>query len=131
MKIDLDELQRLVDAATPGPWSVQVQGTQAGVAPMRWLARGFNGAEIVSPATSEPNLRLISAMHNAMPAMLAELRAARELRAKSIDVDNTGLEARKAADELRDAAREFITASYDHSRAMREMLETYDKAVKR
>lgn len=55
--IDLDELERLEKAATPGPW-------------------GFRTVDIADP-DHIPDAALIAAMRNALPELLRELKVAR------------------------------------------------------
>lgn len=85
----LDQLQALLDAATPGEWTADageafnVRGSDGGiVAQVHWL-RGRHGAfgrreqeEVTA------NMRLIVAAHNALPALLECVRAAIAMRAQ-------------------------------------------------
>ena len=74
---NLDELERLYNAATPGPW--RVLGTQ-GVA--IWVADEILvGGNRLNHRDSRANTEFIVALVNAFPALLAELRALRELEA--------------------------------------------------
>lgn len=79
--IDLDELDRLEKAATPGPW---VDGlSQPGVRKIAIsehlndeIATLYGGPDDIGDA---PNATLIAAARNALPALIRELRAAREV----------------------------------------------------
>jgi hypothetical protein len=65
--IDLDKLEELDRAATPGPWgSVGLRNLEAGITNDRG-----------EPTTWEDAL-LIAATRNALPALIAELRASRD-----------------------------------------------------
>lgn len=69
--IDLDELERLEKAATPGPWDIdeEVWGPdRTRVVECKLWAR---------EDVAEHNERVIVATRNALPALIAELRAAR------------------------------------------------------
>lgn len=81
MKVDIDELERLDKEATPGPWKDVL--TQAGI---RHIEPGEWSKEICalyggSHDTGDiENSSLIVAIRNALPAIIAELKAGRALR---------------------------------------------------
>jgi len=82
---DLDELERLEKAATPGPWCSVDYTIFASVQ----SSHDFGGRDLFSeksihfPGSENfrwrENGKLAAAARNALPALIAELRAAREL----------------------------------------------------
>ena len=71
---DLDELDRLEKAATPGPWRIE------GPLFDEWIGRG-DGTRIVEGSVDcgDADLALIVHTRNALPGLIRELREAREL----------------------------------------------------
>jgi hypothetical protein len=99
-RVDLDDLERLEQAATPGPWRVNVHASGTTNVVMRtgdcWNEHGpgmlyatillYNQGAYSYGATDDgvqverqTCARLIAAARNALPGMIRELRAAREL----------------------------------------------------
>jgi hypothetical protein len=85
----IDELQRLHEAATQGPWEAMDQGTHR-----------FNCYEVFSGGTSvcnvtccesgqdERDCELIATMRNALPALLRVARAAKDIAGNvPLDID--------------------------------------------
>jgi hypothetical protein len=71
--VDLDEVQRLCDAATPGPWEIHE----------RFAETIWRGEEIIVDSTSGlADTEFIAAARDLLPRMAAELRAAREVIAQ-------------------------------------------------
>src|SRR5690554_4441481 len=85
MTIDLDNLERLEREATPGKWFAEVMCGDARE-PTEIFASGpaheVRGRGTVNHARAGGNAakdaKLIAALRNAAPALIAELRAARE-----------------------------------------------------
>lgn len=117
---DLDALDALHEAAEPGPWRmeadtgcVMIGGHQiAGVHDHDWRSR--------------PNAALIVALHNAYPALAAELRRARKIEAA----------ARLQHDRMRDLLRDWPLSDLGSpqwcrtmSDVMREVTETLCAAL--
>lgn len=79
---DLAELRRLWEAATPGEWALAWEGGKTGVlASMIGKLVAFIGNPDPSDGyepTRKANGEFIAAAHNALPALLDELEAARE-----------------------------------------------------
>ena len=85
--IDLDKLERLEREATPGPWEPETWCGEydpgwCGVGPL-CLPSGEedpddDGPESPCATRAATDAALIAALRNAAPAMIAELRAARE-----------------------------------------------------
>ena len=76
-KVDLDALEAALGKATPGPWKWSINDKRVQVAAVRHAAQVcavWNTS--AHPATAVANA--IVAAHNALPALIAELR---ELRA--------------------------------------------------
>lgn len=74
-EIDLDELERLAKAATPGPWEVTGKGVPEYITdanPNRKIARILR-----TPRAYEENAHYIVAACNALPGLIAENRALR------------------------------------------------------
>lgn len=99
--VDLDELERLERAATPGPWSyrmnphggARVQTGSVGIADV--LSRG--GVPHPVQEHCEVNARLIATARNALPDLLAELRTLRA-RVAELEEENEQLRwARRAS----------------------------------
>jgi len=93
--VDIEQLRNLLAAATPGTWKSQNYSNyagwsiwapdEAGCIAERWYATG----------TQDPiprNDLLIAALHNAAPALLDELEAAREVIEKCEDALRTACE---------------------------------------
>jgi hypothetical protein len=91
---DLDELDRLLAAATPGPWQHGIAGTCNLV--------HFDGDDIrgVDPNRG-PNLNLIAALRNNAADLIAELRPLRELEAAIIAYHEMHRETVRATPEVR------------------------------
>ena len=90
-QVDLDALDRLIAAATPGPWTRTKPQRDADGWPMGVGVAGCGpGCMIYAspPAGSFPSsdAELIAALRNAAPALIAELRAARAELARMRDV---------------------------------------------
>jgi hypothetical protein len=89
--IDLDELQRLHDAATPGPWKTDgpesvwtntVDRKDAEIllrTPFVFKNDHTLETECCRCELCNANTALVVAMRNAMPAMIAEMRATRKV----------------------------------------------------
>lgn len=87
MQVNLDELERITNAATPGPWSEDHNGTPD--SPDDWYGAAILGALKLHPggAITACNLiqvdsipadaRFIAEARTAVPALIAELREAR------------------------------------------------------
>jgi hypothetical protein len=88
-QIDLDELQRLLDAATPGEWlahSAYISHDDGS-----WSITSTNSAMEVVDGYSDPSMgdnsvrlsradaEFIAVAHNALPALIVEVRRLREL----------------------------------------------------
>jgi len=89
--LDLDELERLEKAATPGPWSFKgTGGLHMDGARDGWMVEGpHNGkrwpriARDAAPYRERgENPALIAALRNAAPALIAEIRRLREENAR-------------------------------------------------
>lgn len=89
MTIDLDALQALCDAATPGPWEAHTSSRACEYLPK---VMSHDGCEEIAyfPETSDfrrgenHNCALVAAARTAMPALIEEVRA---LRAKVRDFE--------------------------------------------
>lgn len=75
-KIDLGELERLAAQATPGPWMANNWGRV-------WYTSNHDSKRLVcdtmrntvrNPKSSRANARLIAAMRNAVPELIARVR---------------------------------------------------------
>lgn len=86
-KIDLEELERLAAQATPGPWAANNWGRV-------WYTSNHNSKRLVcdtmrntvrNPKSWRANARLIAAMRNAVPELIARVR---ELEAENADLRN-------------------------------------------
>lgn len=97
---ELDELERLANAATPGPWKEFTANKGSDLSETfvhgpdkRWLARDF-----------EPfNARFVAAAREAVPMLLAELRSLRFVR---VEADAAWKRATASEQLGRDAERE-------------------------
>lgn len=129
---DLDEIERLLAAATPGEWVhynevfrptlskrrvTEIQSARTGKAIINW--QGFDGDQA---RKANWNAALIVALHNSAPAMLAEIRELRaenaRLRLKWAELHNTCnvvgspyYEALQAVDRLVSHVRTFARAA--------------------
>lgn len=119
--IDLDELERLEKAATPGPWHAQGIrmldfGPGVDFEPTSDLAEAVHAdirsseshCSVAEHVEDIPSAVLIAAARNAMPALIRELRAARE----ALVIVKTA-----------------ILTSTDWEREAREALIAYDEAA--
>ena len=73
--IDIEELKRLLAEATPGEWRHIISGVS-------WWAGGLYSEDTDSHIANyreQCDAALIVALHNAAPAMIAELEAARKV----------------------------------------------------
>jgi hypothetical protein len=80
MAIDLDELERLAKAATPAPWTAD-NWSRVWHEPRQGVRRTVADCvrvTVKSPKQHRANARLIAAMHEALPKLIAEHRALRE-----------------------------------------------------
>jgi hypothetical protein len=77
--VNLDELRELVSEASPGPWDADNDEGYS-----QWKVRANDGegylVVVGDSAKTDANARMVEAALNAMPALLAELQAARDLR---------------------------------------------------
>lgn len=122
MRVDLDELEQLEKAATPGPWkgcpSPNAADTFSSVRPMR------DGRELEEIANTygstnfeeRSNAFFIAAARNALPSLIAELRAARHVV--------------NAARPLVKAWRNFEDPNGIYERSIGVKLDAYDRATK-
>ena len=86
MPIDLDKLERLEREATPGPWRLKRRAFEYNIFAVvidfssdLEAVHGLNLCRISElDRDGESNLDLLIALRNAAPALIAELRAARE-----------------------------------------------------
>ena len=82
MTVDLDELERLEKAATPGPWHQHETwpGANLGrnVVSYKPSANGIVGSDFFQTRTDE-DAEIIVTARNALPALIAELRQLRKL----------------------------------------------------
>ncbi|NKR60235.1 hypothetical protein GS474_16010 [Rhodococcus hoagii] len=79
MTIDLDKLEQLHAKTTPGLWSldpVEYAANDCCWAEGHWDVDGENGGWVVH-AGEQPDAEWIVEIHNAAPALIAELREAR------------------------------------------------------
>lgn len=82
MKLDLSELERLEKAADPAPWQAKIEREN-----LLTTACHVYGEDPYMPGlidvmyyrNPEANCELIAAMRNALPHLIKELRAAREI----------------------------------------------------
>lgn len=93
---DLDRLDALHAAATPGEWTIESSGN-----PYIMGVADLGEVETVAESTFTSNKRLIVAMHNAWPAISAELRRLRaevaEARKELEDRDEAEIDAIREA----------------------------------
>lgn len=83
--VDIEALERLSEAATPGPWRTADGGLCARATKTMDL-RDDIVIDCSQRAYLEDNLRMLVAMRNALPAILAELRLARKVVDASRDM---------------------------------------------
>jgi hypothetical protein len=78
--IDLDELEQLYKLATPGPWTANNWGRV-------WRINGPDSKQLIcdtmrntvrNPRKWRGNARLIAAMHEALPELIARIRKLEE-----------------------------------------------------
>ena len=80
-KIDLDELERLHKAATPGPWRVRSGSNYAWIEPF-----DFPHSQLVARAwTCQGDAEYITAACNAVPELIARVRELEEWCNRAID----------------------------------------------
>ena len=84
-RLDLAELRRLHEEATPGPWESSIAGIEgdnyvAGTGP--WHRVTFN------ECASQYDAALIAAMRNALPALLSIAEAAEAFMSEEHDCDD-------------------------------------------
>ena len=99
MASDLDELERLHAAATPGKWEVSADDGIIATSGLSLPASVWGKAR---------NMFAIAATHNALPGLLAELRALREVAEAAREheeMDQPGMTT------LRDHARDALRAA--------------------
>lgn len=72
---DLDELERLAEAATPGEW--RAQETNVGIMCRPRLGHIHPTLSCFIVGIAPDNARAIAATHNALPSLIAALRAER------------------------------------------------------
>jgi hypothetical protein len=108
MPIDIDELERLEKAATPGPWAYFPDSIYAGEIHAVIHPEGESLPVGTQHITSTPDyddrpddMALIVAARNALPELLAELKRLRQLR----------WEVKRAA--IREAAGEFNAERFE------------------
>lgn len=80
-KIDLDELERLYQEATPGPWKAGRNRSIVWYSPAPDVWRSVADCVRVTVKSSKrhkENAKLIAAMHEALPELIAENRALQE-----------------------------------------------------
>ncbi|MEQ1891057.1 MAG: hypothetical protein ABL998_00825 [Planctomycetota bacterium] len=120
--VDLDALDRLIAAATPGPWAWDEPSNWAGLSARVMVTEPSYGlVATVDIAGWRPrkigtnNAALIVALSNAAPALLAELRAARAeldaLRTRLVE-EHEGNTAREEARLWERRAGEKETEAY-------------------
>ena len=81
MSVDLDELDRLRAAATPGEWKVLTIASPDGISERLYAEDGASAIDLAHiPMPWPKHGRLIVALVNAYPALAAELRALRKVR---------------------------------------------------
>ena len=100
--LDLDHLEALDREGTPGPWRAEWRP-----ALRNYLIRCGDADEDGMAHHEQPNARLIAATRNALPALIAEARAAAELRRRIALLRVCGEGCRDAGDailEVLDAA---------------------------
>lgn len=84
MKLDLDGLDALDRAATPGPWTIEYPGDAERAQPAHLRMQGeFGPHEILVDHRRDlssplPDAAFIVASRNSLKALVAEVRAARE-----------------------------------------------------
>lgn len=142
--IDLDELERMLAEATPGPWKTEHQRAESvdklanamavsirkGGSDWHWLeTQPYSGtwpAATGNGPTSEANARLIAALRNAAPELIAATRERDALRQRVSDLrfalgDNAGWfdRARKAEAERDDWACHYPGANDQFIAALR------------
>ena len=145
-ELDLDRLEELAGAATPGPWKTNVTVySERDVVITDWLKDGNHLvlADLSFECTyvgltleeRRANARLIVALRNALPAILAKLREgerAEELNAASHDMlmkANARLTAERDAAQL--ALAEYKAKNYDPAEAIRLTSEIVEKTAER
>jgi hypothetical protein len=89
----LETLQRLATAATPGPWTVQGPWPHATIYSFETEDRDVEGCHIASSplilssgqaCKDDPDFAFISAARSAVPALLADVRELREGLSKAL-----------------------------------------------
>ena len=87
-RLDLGELRRLHEAATPGPWETSRIGDE----PYMRLETKDQGLQISAflgaITAQEGNMALIAAMRNALPALLSIAEAAEAFMSEEHDCDD-------------------------------------------
>jgi hypothetical protein len=85
--IDLEELERLAAQATPGPWKAE-NWSRVWHEPKQGVRRTVADCvrvTVKSPKRHRANARLIAAMHEALPELIAENRELRE-RVRELEI---------------------------------------------
>ena len=82
--IDLDGIQIVIDHASPGPWEQSISAPDAVIAPNRKHSVGsdmarYYGGPVVGDSMSAADRMFLVVARQRMPALVAELRAAREV----------------------------------------------------
>jgi hypothetical protein len=74
---ELDALEKLAAAATPGPWTIQftTMSTRVYGPPESFVC----GMPAIDDPTVEPDAHFIAAAREAVPALIAEVRRLRKL----------------------------------------------------
>jgi hypothetical protein len=103
MTLDLDTLEALYAAATPGKWSVDALRVMRGTTLVCTLPLNYRSQ---SPADSAA----IAALHNAFPALLAAARERATLTARVAELELHVGSLHKAAAAGRDAERARVLA---------------------
>ncbi len=76
---DLDKLERLLKAATPGPWNAQCDGDGGGRGGGWWSLRfGSEDQAVAWKVCTGQDAALIVALRNAAPELIAEIRSLKE-----------------------------------------------------
>lgn len=113
--IDTKKLRRLMEEATPGPWSVWANYG----APMVRVS-GYDDRTVTS-GMYRIDATLIVAMHNALPALLSEAEEAKRLREElaalraappAPEADGWVLVPREPTEAMNDAARDWSAEKY-------------------
>lgn len=109
--VDVEELERLLNAATPGPWRWWTSNSHARLSSDATGKDGdvisaiiaFDGAPVL--AVREVDQRAIAAMRNTLPSLLAEVRRLRQEVERWRDEAVVATSNVVVADKERDSAR--------------------------